>query len=141
MNTPRILFVCVRNAGKSRMAEAMASHLAKQLGIDITVDSAGTSPGSVSNQESIVSLAAIGIPLPERPPRKLTTATLRDVDRLILIGNEVTLEKFPNISTTVERWVTDEPSIRGISGAERMNLIRDDIYSRVHELLEREIQP
>ena len=141
MITPRILFVCVRNAGKSRIAEAIATHLAAQRGIDITVDSAGTSPGADTNQESIASLAAIGIPLPDRAPRKLTTDTLRHDDRLILIGNEVTLEGFPDLPATVERWVTDEPSIRGISGPERMDLIRDDIHARVHDLLKRLFEP
>ena len=35
----------------------------------------------------------------------------------------------------VERWDTDEPSLRGIEGSERMDLIRDDIDARVRGLL------
>lgn len=37
---------------------------------------------------------------------------------------------------TLERWRTDEPSTRGIEGAERMRLIRDDIDARVRQLIE-----
>ncbi len=33
------------------------------------------------------------------------------------------------------RWVTDEPSTRGIGGMERMRLVRDDIAARVRELV------
>jgi arsenate-mycothiol transferase len=32
-------------------------------------------------------------------------------------------------------WGTDEPSERGIDGIERMRLVRDDIATRVRELL------
>lgn len=34
----------------------------------------------------------------------------------------------------VEVWETDEPSLRGIEGRERMELVRDDIHARVLEL-------
>ena len=36
---------------------------------------------------------------------------------------------------TLERWVTDEPSTRGIEGMERMRLVRDDIDERVRGLI------
>lgn len=34
----------------------------------------------------------------------------------------------------IEIWDTDEPSLRGITGAERMELIREDIARRVAQL-------
>jgi hypothetical protein len=37
----------------------------------------------------------------------------------------------------VHRWDTDEPSLRGIDGIERMRLIRDDITTRVAQLTHR----
>ena len=38
----------------------------------------------------------------------------------------------------IETWVTDEPSERGITGTERMRLVRDDIDKRVR-MLQREL--
>ena len=38
------------------------------------------------------------------------------------------------MTATIERWDTDEPSLRGIEGDERMDLIRDDIQTRVEAL-------
>ena len=36
---------------------------------------------------------------------------------------------------TIETWVTDEPSERGIEGIDRMRFVRDDIDARVRALL------
>ena len=41
--TPKILMVCLGNICRSPMAEGVLKHKAQQLGIDIQVDSAGTS--------------------------------------------------------------------------------------------------
>ena len=35
---------------------------------------------------------------------------------------------------TIERWTTEEPSLRGIEGDQRMDLIRDDLAARTLEL-------
>ena len=37
---------------------------------------------------------------------------------------------------TLERWLTDEPSLRGIEGMQRMRLVRDDIDARVRSLID-----
>ena len=47
-------------------------------------------------------------------------------------GTEAKLE--PREGTRFEFWETDEPSLRGIEGMERMRLVRDDIRSRVQAL-------
>lgn len=45
---PKVLFVCVRNSGKSQMAAALAQHHA---GEQLEIHSAGTQPGAVINAE------------------------------------------------------------------------------------------
>lgn len=45
---PKVLFVCVRNSGKSQMAAALAQHHA---GEQLAILSAGTQPGAVINAE------------------------------------------------------------------------------------------
>ena len=53
-------------------------------------------------------------------------------DVVVTLGREARLD-VPT-GTHVENWDTDEPSDRGIEGAERMRLVRDDIAARVRVL-------
>lgn len=57
---------------------------------------------------------------------------LQTADRVIVLGEEAQLPQVDGV--TVERWITDEPSERGIDGRERMDLVRDDIATRVQAL-------
>ena len=51
---PEILFVCVRNGGKSQMAAALMDHRAQGT---VRVSSAGTEPGSKLNAQSVEAVA------------------------------------------------------------------------------------
>ncbi|ROR72781.1 low molecular weight phosphatase family protein [Bogoriella caseilytica] len=128
---PSVLFVCVKNGGKSQMAAGLMRHVA---GTAIRVHSAGTRPGSSLNAESVAALDELGADLTGEHPKPIATELLDAVDRVVLIGNEVQLEEVG--SAPVERWVTDEPSERGITGMERMRLIREDLAARVAALYE-----
>ena len=59
---------------------------------------------------------------------------LRTADRVIVLGRDAQVEPVGGMTATIERWDTDEPSLRGIEGDERMDLIRDDIDARVGAL-------
>lgn len=125
--TPSVLFVCVKNGGKSQMAAA----LMRQAGSEIEVHSAGTKPGSALNAESEASIRELGATFEGEFPKPIDPDLLTRVDRVVIIGAEAQLDT-PGLRT--ERWETDEPSTRGIEGAERMNLIRDDLSKRVARL-------
>lgn len=47
----RVVFVCVKNGGKSQMAEALARSRAAEAGVPLDAASAGTEPGDALNQE------------------------------------------------------------------------------------------
>lgn len=36
----------------------------------------------------------------------------------------------------MHRWIIDEPSARGIMGADRMRLVRDDIEGHINALID-----
>ena len=57
---------------------------------------------------------------------------VRGVDLVVAVGREVKVDEVEG--TRLEIWDTDEHSIRGIDGIERMRLIRDDIAARVTKL-------
>ena len=130
--TPTILFVCVRNGGKSQMAAALAE---KHAGERLEIHSAGTEPGTSINSESVASLAEVGADMSGGHPKRVDPEILRSADRVVLIGEEVQLELPDGARGKLERWVTDEPSKRGIEGMERMRLVRDDIDAKVRELI------
>ena len=124
---PKVLFLCVRNSGKSQMAAALAEKHAGEL---LEIHSAGTEPGTKLNQESVEAIAEVGADMSHGHPKPIDEDILRTADRVVLLGSEVQLDA-PNS----ERWLIDEPSARGITGLARMRLVRDDIDARVQALV------
>lgn len=132
MTTPSVLFVCVKNSGKSQMAAGLMRKIA---GDSVHVYSAGTKPGDGINALSAEALAEVGVDISDEEPKPIDVQLLRDVDFVITLGREAHVEAVPG--PTFENWDTDEPSERGIAGIERMRLVRDDIAARVADLLTR----
>ena len=131
---PTLLFVCVKNGGKSQMAAALARHFG---GDAVEVYSAGTKPGSGLNQESADAVAELGATFDGEYPKALDQELLRTADRVIVVGTEAQVDPVEGMKADIEVWDTDEPSLRGIVGEERMRLIRDDLAARVRALLAR----
>ena len=129
---PSVLFVCVKNGGKSQMAAGL---MAERAGDTITVESAGTKPGSAVNGLSAESLAEVGVDISGNSPKPITEEMVRAADVVVTLGREARVDEVPG--TSFENWDTDEPSERGIDGLERMRLVRDDIARRVDDLYDR----
>jgi arsenate-mycothiol transferase len=126
---PSVLFVCVKNGGKSQMAAGLMRKIA---GDSVDVHSAGTKPGGEINRLSAESLAEVGIDISTETPKPVNPELVRSVDIVVTLGREAHVE--PVAGTRIENWDTDEPSERGIDGIERMRLVRDDIAARVADL-------
>lgn len=129
---PAVLFVCVGNGGKSQMAAALA---VAEVGDRVEIHSAGTTPGTKLNAESVAAIAEAGADMSGGVPKGVDKQLLRAVDRTVLLGADAQLTLPADARGTCERWLTDEPSERGVDGMERMRLIRDDIHARVRTLL------
>jgi arsenate-mycothiol transferase len=129
--TPTVLFVCVGNAGKSVMAQGLMRHLA---GERVQALSAGTHAKTSVNFVSVQVLAEVGVDIGSHTPTQLTAAAVDAADLIVVVGTQAHLEQ---AGTPIEVWETDEPSLRGIDGIERMRLVRDDIAARVKELHDR----
>ncbi|MDO3646089.1 low molecular weight phosphatase family protein [Nocardia mangyaensis] len=127
---PSVLFVCVKNGGKSQMAAGLMRHLA---GDRVQVHSAGTRPGAALNELSVAALAEWGIDLAGAAPTPIDPDLLPTIDVVVTLGREARVEPVPGVR--IINWDTDEPSERGIDGIERMRLVRDDIHDHVRHLL------
>ena len=129
---PTVLFVCVKNAGKSQMAAGL---MRKAAGDAVVVHSAGTKPGAAVNELSAQALTEVGVDIYGNTPTLVDPQVIRDADIVVVLGREARLDPVPGV--VVETWETDEPSERGIEGIERMRLVRDDIAARVADLARR----
>lgn len=129
---PAVLFVCVKNGGKSQMAAGLMN---ARAGARIEVSSAGTHPGSKINTLSAEVLLEQGIDITAEHPKQLTEAQMRQAGLVVVLGREAQVPQADGVD--IEIWELDEPSSRGIEGRERMLLVRDEISSRVADLATR----
>ncbi|MFD6858026.1 low molecular weight phosphatase family protein [Rhodococcus sp. NPDC060090] len=132
MPTASVLFVCVKNGGKSQMAAAL---MRKTAGDRVVAHSAGTVPGPSLNALSVQVLHEVGASIDGEHPKPIDPQLLGEVDLVVTLGSEARVHAPAGVA--VENWDTDEPSERGIDGIERMRLVRDDIATRVDELTTR----
>lgn len=126
---PSVLFVCVKNGGKSQMAAGLMRQLVRD---DVEVFSTGTKPGTAVNALSAEVLQEVGVDVTGETPKLVDPQLVRDVDLVVTLGREARVDHVPG--TRFENWDTDEPSDRGVDGIDRMRLVRDDITARVREL-------
>ena len=132
VDKPSVLFVCVKNSGKSQMAAGLMTRIA---GDSVQVHSAGTDPGTSVNDLFAQALAEVGVDISSQTPKLIHPQLVRTVDIVVTLGREAHVE--PVVGTLFENWDTGEPSERGIDGIERMRLVRDDIATRTADLLAR----
>ncbi|QNG17707.1 low molecular weight phosphatase family protein [Rhodococcus triatomae] len=130
--TASVLFVCVKNGGKSQMAAGLMRVATADT---VEVHSAGTRPGSEINALSAESLIEVGIDITDERPKPLDPDLIRRVDVVVTLGSEARVDVGPGVR--LENWNIEEPSLRGVDGIERMRLIRDEIATRVDDLATR----
>ena len=102
---PSVLFVCVKNAGKSQMAAGLMRQIAGDM---VNVYSAGTKPGTAVNALSADALAEVGVDISNERPKPIDAQLLREVDVVVTLGREAHVEAVSG--TRIENWDTDEPS-------------------------------
>ncbi|QNE46032.1 metalloregulator ArsR/SmtB family transcription factor [Glaciihabitans sp. INWT7] len=124
---PEVLFVCVQNAGRSQIAAAILRHLA---GDAVRVRTAGSAPADAVRSVVIASLDEIGVPIGGEFPKPLTDEVVRAADVVVTMGCGDACPIYPG--RRYLDWDLDDPVGLPIG---RVRGIRDDIESRVRELL------
>jgi len=126
----RLLFVCLHNAGRSQMSEALFARAASGRH---EARSAGTTPAECVHPEAIEAMAELGIDLSSRQPRKLSRADAEWADVVVTMGCG---EECPYVPG--KRYVDwDLPDPKG-QPLKAVRSTRDEIERRV-ELLLREL--
>ena len=125
---PRVLFVCIHNAGRSQMAAGYAKALS---GGAVEVRSGGSEPGSEINPIAVAAMAEDGVDISEGVPQLMTTEAVRESDVVITMGCGDVCPIFPG--KRYEDWELTDPSDLPI---EQVRPIRDEIKRRVEALLD-----
>jgi protein-tyrosine-phosphatase len=124
----KILFVCVHNAGRSQMAEALFNQMAKGKAKGF---SAGTQPADKVNPVVVEAMHEVGIDISHRKPKLLTLEMLEDVDQVITMGCGVE-GVCPASFVPTEDWQLEDPEGKPIA---QVRQIRDEVKARVEGLI------
>ena len=120
---PRVLFLCVHNAGRSQMAAGWLRHLA---GDRVVVWSGGSEPASQINPAAAEAMREVGIDIGAELPKPWTEQIVRAADVVVTMGCGDACPLYPG--KRYEDWQLDDPAGRGV---EAVRVIRDEIRTRV----------
>jgi len=130
-----ILFLCVANSARSQMAEGLAR---QRFGDRVRVQSAGSKPSRVNPYANEV-MRELGIDLSSHSSKSVDTIDPSSVDTVVTLCAE---EVCPVFLARVERlhWpiadpASDDPSLTRAQMLARFRAARDDIQSRLAELI------
>lgn len=126
---PKLLFVCVENAGRSQMAEAFARRKGFQA------SSAGTQPAVTVNPAVVEAMAEKAFNFSLKKPKMLTMDMINQADLVITMGCSV--EKvcprpmLERMNKKLIDWNLDDPKGKPLPEVRR---IRNEIERRVEDL-------
>ncbi len=123
---PVVLFVCLHNAGRSQMAQALFNRAAAGRAVGV---SAGTTPGERVHPEVVEVMRELGIDLSAERPKALTEDLQRRADRAVTMGCG---DACPLVRAPVIDWALPDPKGRPVA---EVRAIRDEIARRVHALV------
>jgi arsenate reductase len=122
----RALFVCLHNAGRSQMSEAL---FARAAGERHEARSAGTTPAERVHPEVVEAMAELSIDLGDRRPRKLTQADAEWADVVVTMGCGDECPYIPG--KRYLDWDLEDPKGQSLDA---LRATRDEIERRVQAL-------
>jgi arsenate reductase (thioredoxin) len=121
------LFVCLHNAGRSQMSQALFERAAGGRHMAL---SAGTTPGDRVHPEVVEVMRELGIDLADRTPKLLTRELAEQADVIVTMGCGDECPYIPG-----KRYIDwDLPDPKGLP-VDEVRAIRDEIARRVEGLL------
>ncbi len=124
---PEILFVCVRNAGRSQMAAALLDHHAAGK---VHVRSAGTMPADRIDPVVVEAMGEVGIDISNGTPQRLTDEAVREADAVITMGCGDACQVYPG--KRYLDWELPDPAGKPL---QEVRHVRDEIDRRVKALV------
>jgi protein-tyrosine-phosphatase len=122
-----VLFVCLHNAGRSQMSQALFESSARGAH---EARSAGTTPGKRVHPEVVEAMSELGIDLSDRTPQRLTDELARWADVVVTMGCGDACPYIPG--RRYLDWDLPDPKGRPL---DEVREIRDEIGRRVKALV------
>ncbi len=122
-----VLFVCLHNAGRSQMSQALFERAANGRHHAL---SAGTTPGDHVHPEVIEAMRELGIDLSDRKPQLLTRELAEQADLIVTMGCGDQCPYIPG--KRYLDWELPDPKGRPLAEVRAM---RDEIGRRVGALI------
>jgi arsenate reductase (thioredoxin) len=122
-----VLFVCLHNAGRSQMSQALFERTAEGRH---TALSAGTTPDKHVHPEVVEVMRELNIDLADREPQLLTTELARQADVVVTMGCGDACPYIPGKHYI--DWNLPDPKGRPLT---EVRATRDDIEQRVKALV------
>jgi arsenate reductase len=122
-----VLFVCLHNAGRSQMSQALFARAAEGRH---EARSAGTTPGDAVHPEVVEVMRELGTDLSDRVPRLLTQADAEWADVVVTMGCGDACPYIPG--TRYIDWDLDDPKRQPITA---VRTTRDIIAGNVAHLV------
>ena len=123
----RVLFLCLHNAGRSQMSEAL---FARAAGGRHVAESAGSAPAERVHPEVVEAMRELGIDLARRTPQRLSRDQAERADVVVTMGCGDACPYVPG--RRYLDWELPDPSGRELH---EVCATRDDIARRVESLV------
>jgi arsenate reductase len=126
-----VLFLCPHGAAKSVLASAYFQRVAKERGLNVRVEAAGTDPDPTVSRAVADHLRTNGYEVPVTKPRKVTRKDLAAADVVISMGCDLTGQ--PVRASTLQTWDEVPGPGQDLKGADEA--IHRRVIALVEELL------
>jgi arsenate reductase len=123
----RALFVCLHNAGRSQMSEALFERAA---GGRHEAESAGTAPADRVHPEVVTAMGELGVDLSDNTPKLLTREAAERADVVVTMGCGDECPYIPG--KRYLDWELEDPKGQSLEAVRRT---RDEIGRRVERLV------
>jgi arsenate reductase len=122
-----VLFVCLHNAGRSQMSQALFERAAAGRH---TASSAGTQPADRVHPQVVDAMRDVGIDLTGQTPRRITEEVARAADVVVTMGCGDECPFIPG--KRYVDWRLPDPSAMGVK---EVRMLRAEIERRVEDLV------
>ena len=131
---PTVLFMCPHGAAKSVLASAYFQRVAKERGLNVRVETAGTDPDPEVSPRVSDHLKKGGFDVPVTRPRRVTEADMATADVVISIGCDP--KSMPTPRGTLVKWDDVPAPSEDFAAADAK--IRERVIQLVDELVRKQ---
>ncbi len=131
-----VLFLCVQNAARSQIAEALARQIFPN---GVRIWSAGSAPAASIDPRAVLVIEEIGIDMARAKPKRLEDIPLGDIDTVITLCADESCPLLPEVAHR-EAWAMPDPAATTGSEEEILRAFRrtrDELRLKLEELVQR----